>query len=241
MLAASWSEAAAEALRSSCLNAELLVSALSDGSSAARKWVEHATSASACEVSAPPGFCVMKSWLNHLLHHSGGSKVTSFDFDDRHVLIRRSASVTVDDMIVSSIGPGVLALVGLCKDDGIADLKFCANKLCCTRLWDDADGKQWRKGAASMGYEVLLVSQFTLYGDVSNKKHVPDYSLAMKNAQALQSFDIFCELVKNTYGDEDKVKTGQFGAMMDIALVNDGPVTVVVDSQGASLRRMPCV
>ena len=83
----------------------------------------------------------------------------------------KSASVTVEDAVVSSIGRGVLALVGLREGDTTADLEYCAKKLCAAKLWENEEGKGWRKAARQLDYELLLVSQFTLYGDVSNTKH----------------------------------------------------------------------
>ena len=80
-------------------------------------------------------------------------------------------------------------------------------------------------------HEVLLVSQFTLYGSVSNKKHVPDFKTSMKSGAASEAYSEFKALVAREYGDASKVKDGIFGAMMDVSLVNDGPVTLVVDSR----------
>ena len=72
--------------------------------------------------------------------------------------------------------------------------------------------------------------QFTLYGDVANKKHVPDFKLSMKSAQAHEVYAEFKALVAAEHGTSSKIKDGVFGAMMDVALVNDGPVTLIVDS-----------
>jgi D-aminoacyl-tRNA deacylase len=83
----------------------------------------------------------------------------------------KSASVTVDEKTVSSIGRGVMALVGLHESDTTRDLAYCAKKLIACRLWENENAKPWRKSVRQQDYEVLLVSQFTLYGDVSNKKH----------------------------------------------------------------------
>ena len=141
-----------------------------------------------------------------------------------------SASVAVDNQIVSKIGKGVLALVGLHKDDSAADLEYCAKKLCAAKLWENSDGKAWRRSARQDCLDVLLVSQFTLYGDVKNKKHVPDFKHSMKSAAALEQYEAFKKLVASEYGDERKIHDGVFGAMMDVSLVNDGPVTLVVDS-----------
>ena len=145
----------------------------------------------------------------------------------------KSASVTVDGAIISSIGHGVLALVGLHENDAEADLKYCAKKLCAAKLWANEEGKGWRKSVKQLDYEVLLVSQFTLYGEVTNKKHVPDFKLSMKSEKALETYTAFKAMVADEH-HPDKVKDGQFGAMMDVELINDGPVTLIVDSPGAA-------
>ena len=78
--------------------------------------------------------------------------------------------------------------------------------------------------------ELLLVSQFTLYGSVGNKKHVPDFKYSMKSDAAAEAYNEFKEIVASSY-EASKVKDGVFGAMMDVELINDGPVTLVVDSR----------
>ena len=146
----------------------------------------------------------------------------------------KSASVTVDGSVVSSIGKGVLALVGLHSKDTAEDLVYCARKLCGAKLWDNENGKTWRKSVKQQDFEVLLVSQFTLYGDVSNKKHCPDFKDSMKSADgAEETYDQFRSLVEGEMG-AGRVSDGVFGAMMDVSLVNDGPTTIVVESQRAA-------
>ena len=142
----------------------------------------------------------------------------------------KSASVTVGGSVVSSIGGGIVALCGLHVEDTDADLQYCAKKLLGAKLWPNENEKLWRQSVKQQDLEVLLVSQFTLYGTVANKKHSPDYKDAMKSEQASASFDAFASLCAAEY-DADRVKTGVFGEMMDVALVNDGPVTLVVDSR----------
>ena len=147
----------------------------------------------------------------------------------------KSASVIVNDAVVSSIGRGVVALVGLHVADDDDELQYCARKLCGSKLWANRDGKGWRQSVKQMDYEVLLVSQFTLYGEVTNKKHTPDFKKAMKSEQALETYTAFKAAVAAEYGSsEDKIKDGVFGAMMDVQLVNDGPVTLIIDSPDAS-------
>ena len=140
----------------------------------------------------------------------------------------KSASVTVDGNIISSIGPGVVALVGLHEQDTTPDLQFCCKRLLGCKLWSNENGALWRQGVKQKNFEVLCVSQFTLYGTLT-KKNQPDYKLAMKSIQAQQMYNEFLDLLKTSY-EVDKIKDGQFGAMMDVALINDGPVTIVIES-----------
>eukprot|EP00934_Nitzschia_sp_Nitz4_P006974 Nitzschia sp. Nitz4//scaffold190_size42200//1917//2399//NITZ4_007383-RA/size42200-processed-gene-0.56-mRNA-1//1//CDS//3329540117//6964//frame0 len=141
----------------------------------------------------------------------------------------KSASVTVDGEIISSIGPGVLALVGLHQDDSAEDLKYCCTKLLSCKLWPNETGSQWRRGVKQCDLEVLCVSQFTLYGTIS-KKNQPDYRYAMKSDQAREMYGDFLDMLRSNY-QEEKIQDGKFGAMMDVALVNDGPVTLVIESE----------
>jgi D-tyrosyl-tRNA(Tyr) deacylase len=141
----------------------------------------------------------------------------------------KSASVTVENNIISSIGPGVLALVGLHENDTEENVKECCKKLLAAKLWANDNGGQWRHGVKQKNYQVLCVSQFTLYGTLS-KKNQPDYKLAMKSIPAEQLYTKFLSILKESYED-DKIFDGQFGAMMDVELINDGPVTLVIESE----------
>jgi D-tyrosyl-tRNA(Tyr) deacylase len=141
----------------------------------------------------------------------------------------KSASVTVDGAVVSSIGPGAMALVGLHQHDTIEDLEYCCKRLLACKLWENDSGGSWRHGVKQRGLEVLCVSQFTLYGTLS-KKHQPDYKLSMKSVPAREMYQNFLDMLKSNY-EADKIKDGVFGAMMDVALVNDGPVTIVIESE----------
>lgn len=140
----------------------------------------------------------------------------------------KSASVTVDGRVVSSMGPGAMALVGLHEHDTKEDLEHCCKRLLACKLWENDNGALWRHGVKQRDLEVLCVSQFTLYGTLS-KKNQPDYKLAMKSEPAREMYSQFLEMLKKNY-QEDKIKDGVFGAMMDVALVNDGPVTIVIES-----------
>ena len=140
----------------------------------------------------------------------------------------KSASVTVEDKVVSCIGPGIVALVGLHVHDGPEDLEYCRKRLLACKLWANESGG-WRHSVKQKGMEVLLVSQFTLYGTLS-KKNQPDYKLSMKSIPAQEMYSRFVEDVRANY-EAEKVHDGVFGAMMDVELVNDGPVTIIIESE----------
>lgn len=139
-----------------------------------------------------------------------------------------SASVTVESKVVSQIGPGLVALVGLHAEDTIEDARYCCRTLLNCKLWNNENDRPWKQSVKQKQYECLLVSQFTLYGTVSNKACQPDYKLAMKSVAARDLYEQFVELVRSQYAP---VQDGIFGAMMDVALVNDGPVTIIIDSR----------
>lgn len=137
------------------------------------------------------------------------------------------AEVRVGGEVVGAIGEGVCVLVGVSRDSAPRDAEYVTRKLLNTRLWPDKDGREWREGVAAGRREVLLVSQFTLYARLKGNK--PDFSHAMAPDAARVAFDAFVEQVRAAY-EPDLVKTGSFGAMMEVDMVNDGPVTVTLDS-----------
>ena len=139
----------------------------------------------------------------------------------------KSASVTVDGTKVSSIGNGIMALVGIHEHDTQTDLDYCCKRLLACKLWANDSG-MWRHGVKQKGYEVLCVSQFTLYGTLT-KKNQPDYKRAMKSIPAQELYNKFLEDLRTNY-EPDKIFDGVFGAMMDVELINDGPVTIVIES-----------
>jgi len=130
---------------------------------------------------------------------------------------------------VSSIGPGAMALVGIHEDDTKEDLEYCCKRLLACKLWENDSGAPWRHGLKQRGLEILCVSQFTLYGKLT-KKNQPDYKHAMKAIQAQEMYNTFLELLKSNY-ESEKIRDGVFGAYMDVSLVNDGPVTIVIESE----------
>jgi D-aminoacyl-tRNA deacylase len=144
-----------------------------------------------------------------------------------------SASITVDKEVIAKIGPGLVALVGLHENDTESQAVDCCRQLLGAKLFsqvadDGSEGAMWRCGVKQRDYEVLLVSQFTLYGTLG-KQQKTDFRKAMKTAPAQELYQQFVDLVKSSY-QADKVQGGRFGAMMDVALVNDGPVTIIIES-----------
>eukprot|EP00092_Neocalanus_flemingeri_P094878 GFUD01120688.1.p1 GENE.GFUD01120688.1~~GFUD01120688.1.p1 ORF type:complete len:154 (-),score=63.14 GFUD01120688.1:104-565(-) len=137
-----------------------------------------------------------------------------------------SGSVTVEGEVVSRIGKGMVALVGIHKDDTKVEMDYIVRKLVSLRMWEDESGRRWAKSAKDLGLEVLCVSQFTLYHVMKGNK--PDFHLAMGGDQSKQFYLNFLEEIKKAY-KEDKIKDGVFGANMQVELVNDGPVTLELE------------
>lgn len=140
----------------------------------------------------------------------------------------KSASVTVEGKKVSQIGPGIMALVGIHEYDQQSDLDYCCKRLLGAKLWANENGAMWRHGPKTREYEILCVSQFTLYGTLT-KKNQPDYKKSMKAIPAQDQYNTFLGMLRDNY-EADKIKDGVFGAMMDVELINDGPVTIVIES-----------
>eukprot|EP00667_Euglena_gracilis_P024869 EG_transcript_28837 len=139
-----------------------------------------------------------------------------------------SASVSLVDppTLVSSIGPGICVLVGIGRNDTIEDVKWMCNKLLSLRLWNDGD-RTWAKSVRDTEGEVLLVSQFTLMHVLKGNK--PDFHNAMGPDAAAELFNRLVELMAAQYRPMH-VKAGAFRQYMKVAIENDGPVTLVVDS-----------
>ncbi|KAJ1849316.1 D-tyrosyl-tRNA(Tyr) deacylase [Coemansia sp. RSA 1722] len=139
------------------------------------------------------------------------------------------ASVTVGDRVVGEIGPGVCVLIGISHEDTTEDMEYMAKKILSIRVFDDDSGAMWKKSVKDLNLQVLCVSQFTLYGKTT-KGSKPDFHQAMKSSESRQFFDDFVYRLGQLY-DPLKIQTGEFGAMMKVALVNDGPVTLELDSR----------
>ena len=136
-----------------------------------------------------------------------------------------NASVTVGGERVSEIGAGLLLLVGVAAGDGETEADWLAQKISGLRIFNDGDGKM-NLSVRDAGGEVLAVSQFTLLADTRKGKR-PSFVGAAPPEEAERLFDYFCERLGAA--GAGPVKTGVFGAMMDVALVNDGPVTIILE------------
>jgi D-tyrosyl-tRNA(Tyr) deacylase len=130
------------------------------------------------------------------------------------------ASVTVDGRLVAAIGPGLLVLLGVCREDGESDADWLAEKVRLLRVFADSDG---RMNEPLGERDVLCVSQFTLYGD-ARRGNRPSYVAAASPEHAEPLYLRFCERLD--------AHRGVFGARMEVELVNDGPVTLLVQSPG---------
>jgi D-tyrosyl-tRNA(Tyr) deacylase len=135
------------------------------------------------------------------------------------------ASVQVDGKTVSSIGRGILVLAGLHESDAEPDMEYVINKILGARIFNDDDGVM-NRSVTDIDGDVLLISQFTLYGDIRRGKR-PSYSSAMNPEKAREAFASFVDRCRAHY---EKTKAGIFGADMKVSLVNDGPVTILIDS-----------
>jgi D-aminoacyl-tRNA deacylase len=135
------------------------------------------------------------------------------------------ASVTVAGEVVGEIGAGLCVLVGAGAGDGPADVAYLVDKLANLRIFADEAGKM-NRSVLDVGGGVLAVSQFTLYGDV-RKGRRPAFTAALEPVAAERLYE---DVVAGLRAAGLQVETGRFGAMMEVALVNDGPVTILLDS-----------
>lgn len=174
----------------------------------------------------------------------------------------KSASVTVENKVVSQIGKGLLVLVGVSRDDTVEDVDKIVNKILRIKFWEDpVSGAMWKTNVADLKYktenmaveqsanseineqngdnkdqglangQVLCVSQFTLLATVK-KGAKPDFHAAAKGEVARELYaKVLQGVAEGLPGGEKDVKDGVFGAMMDVALVNDGPVTIELDTR----------
>lgn len=144
----------------------------------------------------------------------------------RAVLTRvKHASVTIDGQIKGKIGPGFLILLGVTHEDTEAQAVKLADKLTSLRIFEDEDGKM-NRGLETVDGEILVVSQFTLYGNCKKGRR-PEFLAAARPEVAIPLYEKFVELCR---GKGFHVETGEFGAYMEVDSLNDGPLTLVVDT-----------
>ncbi len=145
------------------------------------------------------------------------------------VLIQRvsQASVEIDNDTKSSIGAGLLVLVGIENEDSTEDSEWLAGKVIGLRIFDDENGVM-NRSVTDIDGDILIVSQFTLHA-MTKKGNRPSYIRAAKHEIAIPLYEHFCQSVSNKIGKQ--VQTGTFAADMKVALVNNGPVTIWIDSK----------
>ncbi|POW22795.1 hypothetical protein PSHT_00769 [Puccinia striiformis] len=154
-----------------------------------------------------------------------------------------SASVTVNQNQISRIGKGLCVLVGIGTDDTIKEMNYIINKILSIRLFpsskdigeendsierEDQVQKEWKQSIRDINGEILIVSQFTLLAK-TKKGNKPDFHKAMKTESSKTMYEELIRSIKMSYS-EDLIKEGQFGAMMQVQICNDGPVTMIIDT-----------
>ena len=146
------------------------------------------------------------------------------------VVIQRvqKASVEIQGQIVGEIKQGLLLLLGIETEDNQGDADYLVQKISNLRIFSDADGKM-NLSVQDVGGQFLVVSQFTLHA-ATRKGNRPSYIRAARPEQAIPLYEYFLTELQNT--STATIQTGQFGADMQVALVNDGPVTIIMDSKG---------
>jgi len=136
------------------------------------------------------------------------------------------AKVTVASGVTGEIGPGLLVLLGVGVEDAAADAEYLADKILGLRIFEDEGGKM-NRSVVDVGGAVLVVSQFTLHGDVRKGKR-PSFDDAARPDKACRLYDYFVERIRTT---GMRCETGRFQEMMQVELLNEGPVTILLDSE----------
>ena len=137
----------------------------------------------------------------------------------------KSASVEIDGAVRSAIGKGFLVLLGVHVDDTEADADRIADRICGLRVFEDAEGKM-NVSPADAGAEILIISQFTLFADCRSRR--PGFSRAARPDKAIPLYEL---VIAECRARGFTVETGEFGAEMFVASVNDGPVTILLDTK----------
>jgi D-aminoacyl-tRNA deacylase len=138
----------------------------------------------------------------------------------------KQSSVSVENHLISQIGPGLLVLLGVADDDASTDADYLAGKIIHLRIFEDGGGKM-NRSLLETGGEMMVVSQFTLFADC-RKGRRPSFADAASPVKAEAMYQYFISRVSDM---GVRVKSGIFRAMMDVALINDGPVTIIIASQ----------
>ncbi len=139
----------------------------------------------------------------------------------------KEASVTIGGTLKSSIGQGMMILVGICDEDTDEDIEYLCQKVVKLRIFDDSEGVMNLPVTEVAGSGILVVSQFTLMAS-TKKGNRPSYIHASKPDFAVPMYEKFVAKLQDLFGKE--IQTGTFGANMQVALINDGPVTIIMDS-----------
>ena len=143
------------------------------------------------------------------------------------VVIQRviKSSVSIDNKVYNEINNGLMILVGFTEGDNSSDIDYCVKKIVNLRIFDDEFGVM-NKSILDINGEILSISQFTLYAD-TKKGNRPSYIKALKGELSTKLYDEF----NNKLNEHINTKTGIFGAEMEVSLINDGPVTIIIDSK----------
>jgi len=139
-----------------------------------------------------------------------------------------SASVAVNNEMISQISHGLMVLVGIGADDNSCDVEILSKKILSLRVFSDAADTMWKASVKDIDGEILCVSQFTLMANTTKNK--PDFHRAMATDPSRELYATFLENLQRSY-HPDKIKDGRFGAMMNVSLTNEGPVTFTLDSR----------
>ena len=145
------------------------------------------------------------------------------------VVIQRvlHASVAIDGAVTAAIGPGMLVLVGICEEDGEEDIDWLVKKITALRIFDD-DAGVMNRSVCEVDGNILVVSQFTLMA-LTRRGNRPSYIRAARPEVAIPLYEQFCQALEKALGKP--VPTGTFGADMQVSLLNDGPVTICIDTK----------
>ena len=145
------------------------------------------------------------------------------------VVIQRvlEASVSISGTVTAAIGPGLLVLLGICEEDGAEDIEWLVKKTAALRVFDDEAGVM-NRSVVDVDGNVLVVSQFTLMAS-TKKGNRPSYIRAARPEVAIPLYEQFCTALETALGKP--VPTGTFGADMQVSLINDGPVTICIDTK----------